>query len=309
MKKEKEKERAIQLHKNWQEFQNKKHAGITALPMDQKYTHYHALIKSPPNSPFKNGFFRVCVRFLKEYPFKREQVRIQFLTPVYHPAVYSGKFQELKDFPSQGEKQQICYPSVFKIKDVSLFWILTRLRYDFLTTPNTFFHTPANEQAFKAMFKPSPARKSQLKFRTPLILYSSHFCKKIEFLTDIATVIGNTNRISKTIFNNMIKNGAFDELASFLKHHEKQIRAYAKRRDLSYPKSVSEVFRETLDFCRVENYLDNARKIFLNSFLMKFFTLFFYQSVWWEKASKITEKHAKLKHTGQTFEKWECHPE
>lgn len=296
-----EKERAIILHRNWQRFRSQEHAGISALPVGEKFSHYHALIKGPKRSPFAGGYFQVCILFEKQYPYKPNQTKVWFLTPIYHPAVYFKNSDKLNEFKAN----EICYPSVLSAPNLSLTTILKNIRNDFLRKPNTFLHKPANENALDDMFQPSRNRRDELKLGQKMELSLLNREMNIEYLPELATLVGDTDTVSTRTFKRLVKNESLTQIVSWLSQEEEKIKDYAQTIGAPYPEPISTSFDQVLQVCMKDN-TKKVREIFVNRFLMKFFHLLFYQSKWWNKAAEGTRKFASLEQNNQTFNRWSC---
>lgn len=304
MRKEKRKERAIKLHRTWVKFKNGDHAGISAMPVDEKLTHYHVLIKGPEDSPFTGGVFRVCLQFDKEYPFEPHQTHVFFLTPIYHPAAYWEEYESLHD----SDSREICYPSILNAAGLSLNAILQSIRNDFLRKPNTFLHKPANKYALEDMFRPSRNRREELKLDESIEISSSFVEKRINDLPALAALIGDTEQIGSSLFLDLIQDGAFDQVHSWLRREEDKIEDYARRIEAPYPNSISDAFKKILDHCKELTLFEKARRHFVNRFLMDYFKLLFYQSEWWMKAAEASRTFASLGEQDLvgTFDQWSC---
>lgn len=291
------------IHKHWQKFRNGRHPGITVMPVNEKYTHYHALIKGPDNSPFAGASFSVCVKFDARYPFATNQIRVYFLTPIYHPAVFwEETYEELDMF----QTSKICYPRL-RGAEIPLREIFNDLRYDFLLKPNTFLHDPANEAALADMFEPSRNRLGELKLEEAVVVSSSSVKKKIVYLPDLAALFGDTNEIRHWEFKRLMKSGEIDRIVSWLQAVEGKIREYADRIAAPYPESISDALHQILKKCKEEDlYGEKARIHFTNQFLITFFKLIFYQSQWWIRAAEATRKYALDNNQKGTFEEWNC---
>ena len=47
-------------------------------------------IRGPDNSPYKDGIFKLCIKIPENYPY--DHPTIKFLTPIYHPNLYSEDY-------------------------------------------------------------------------------------------------------------------------------------------------------------------------------------------------------------------------
>ena len=47
-------------------------------------------IRGPKNSPYENGIFKICIKIPENYPYNSPTIK--FLTPIYHPNLYSEDY-------------------------------------------------------------------------------------------------------------------------------------------------------------------------------------------------------------------------
>ncbi|KAG5504942.1 hypothetical protein JKF63_04388 [Porcisia hertigi] len=62
-------------------------SGITALPVDGDFFHWHAVISGPCDTPWEGGLFKLDLVFGEDYPFSPPSVRFR-TKGVFHPNVY-----------------------------------------------------------------------------------------------------------------------------------------------------------------------------------------------------------------------------
>lgn len=62
---------------------------FTASPIDpNNLFKWNATIFGPPNTPWEGGIFQLTIDFTEKYP--HEPPRVRFITPIFHPNVYSS---------------------------------------------------------------------------------------------------------------------------------------------------------------------------------------------------------------------------
>ncbi|RKP26508.1 ubiquitin-conjugating enzyme/RWD-like protein [Syncephalis pseudoplumigaleata] len=60
--------------------------GLSVSPeSDEALFHWYGTLKGSPNGPYKNGTFKLDIRFPDDFPFKPPTIK--FLTKIYHPNI------------------------------------------------------------------------------------------------------------------------------------------------------------------------------------------------------------------------------
>jgi ubiquitin-protein ligase len=106
---------------------NKLFCYISSIEILDPKTNYnlaiYCVIEGPPDTPFENGVFKLAIKIPNEYPFNPPVIK--FITPIYHPNLYSSDFFPLFDDMDWGPASTI---------KSMIIWI-----YSIMTDPKSYY--------------------------------------------------------------------------------------------------------------------------------------------------------------------------